>query len=88
MFITSYRLYIIIESISLVIIIRVFIKKYLSRLLASIYNFNLCVATLLPVASPKKRNQEKCKPANWPAGPAGKRKLVGLIIIIRIFIRA
>ena len=87
MFITSYRLYIIIESISLVIIIRVFIK-YLSRLLASIYNFNLCVATLLPVASPKKRNQEKCKPANWPAGTAGKRKLVGLIIIIRIFIRA
>ncbi len=44
MFITSYRLYIIIESISLVIIIRVFIK-YLSRLLASIYN--LCVATEL-----------------------------------------
>ena len=70
MFITSYRLYIIIESISLVIIIRVFIK-YLSRLLASIYN--LCVATLLPLQ--KKET-------------TGKRKLVGLIIIIRIFIRA
>ena len=66
MFITSYRLYIIIESISLVIIIRVFIK-YLSRLLASIYNFNLCVATLLPL-----QKKETKKSANQQTGPLAR----------------
>jgi len=64
MFITSYRLYIIIESISLVIIIRVFIK-YLSRLLASIYN--LCVATLLPL-----QKKETKKSANQQTGPLAR----------------
>ncbi len=44
MFITSYRLYIIIESISLVIIIRVFIMIYNTCIyLASIYvAYNYC----------------------------------------------
>ena len=55
MFITSYRLYIIIESISLVIIIRVFIM---------IYNLYL-----FATHQKKKRNQKKS--ANWQKKKAG-----------------